>query len=244
MKSISAILILFIITTTLNAQNTPNYIANDSELIASTIDVTTIKTVKFTESKPDSRIKKVYYESGQLKSENHFVSSTIKRFHGKQTYWNENGKISSEVNFKNGKKEGSAKYYWENSQLKRHDVYENGVLRNGKCWDKKGKKIKYTKYNSPPEFLGGKKALATYFSKNLQYPTKSRNASCRGKVIVGLKIEKDGTISNVSVVKGVNLVLNTEAKRVVNNMPNWKPALINGVVTTSEISIPIVFFRN
>ncbi len=244
MKSISAVLVLFIITTTLYAQNTANYIVNESELITSTIEVTTIKTVKFTDPKPNGRIKKVYYESGQLKSENHFISSTIKRFHGKQTYWHENGKISSGIYFKNGKKDGSAKYYWENGQLKRHDVYQNGVLKNGKCWDEKGKKIKYTKYNTHAEFPGGKKALASYFLKNLQYPTKSRNASCRGKVIVSVKIEKDGSISDVSVVKGVNLVLNNEAKRVVKNMPNWKPALRNGVAVNYEISIPIVFFRN
>ena len=244
MKSISAVLILFIISTSLYAQNTPNDIVNDAELITSTIGIVNPKTIKFTEPKANGKIKKVYYKSGQLKSENHFISSTIKKFHGKQSYWFENGEISSEIYFKNGKKEGSAKYYWDNGQIKRHDVYENGILKNGKCWNETGKKIKYTKYNTQPEFPGGNKALATYFSKNLQYPTKSKNASCRGKVIVNIQIEKDGSVSNVSVIKGVNLVLNKEAKRVVSNMPNWKPALLNGKPINDSLTLPIVFFRN
>ena len=101
-----------------------------------------------------------------------------------------------------------------------------------------------TKINSQPRFPGGHEELAKYLSKNIRYPRNSENSSSRGKVIVCSKIEKNGKISNVAIVKGVNKILNKEAKRVVINMPNWKPALKNGKATSTLLNLPIVFFRN
>lgn len=98
--------------------------------------------------------------------------------------------------------------------------------------------------NSQPEFQGGHKELAKYLSKNLKYPRNSNHSSTRGKVIVCFKVEEDGEISDVNIVEGVNKILNKEAKRVVMNMPNWKPAFENGVSVSNVLIIPIVFFRN
>jgi len=100
------------------------------------------------------------------------------------------------------------------------------------------------KINSQAQFPGGLKELAKYLTKNIKYPRNSRTSSSRGKVIVCFTIEKDGKISNVQIVKGVNKILNKEAKRVVSNMPNWKPALENGIAVNTKLNIPIVFFRN
>jgi len=100
------------------------------------------------------------------------------------------------------------------------------------------------KTNSQPEFPGGNKGLAKYLTKNIKYPRNSRNSSSRGKVIVCFTVEKEGGISDVKILKGVNKILNKEAKRVVENMPNWKPAFENGVAISTLLRIPIVFFRN
>jgi len=97
---------------------------------------------------------------------------------------------------------------------------------------------------SQPEFPGGNRELASYLSKNIKYPRNSRTASCRGKVIICFKVENNGTITEVKVTKGVNKILNKEAKRVVKNMPNWKPAIKNGKSVSEILTIPIVFFRN
>jgi len=98
--------------------------------------------------------------------------------------------------------------------------------------------------NSQPEFHGGHTELAKYLSKNLKYPRNSSHSSTRGKVIVSFKVEEDGEISDVNIVEGVNKILNKEAKRVVENMPNWKPAFENGTSVSNVLIIPIVFFRN
>ena len=200
--------------------------------------------LKFTDSITNQVIEQRHYKSGQIKSENYFVSNSVKRFHGKQTYWNENGIINSEIYYKSGKKHGSFITYWESGQLKRQDFYKNGIFKEGFCWNKEGVNIEHSKYRIQPEFPGGTKGLADYLSKNIKYPRNSRTASIRGKVIVYFNVEKDGEISNVKINKGVNLVLNNEAKRVVENMPNWKPGLRDGNVIASEVNIPIVFLRN
>lgn len=100
------------------------------------------------------------------------------------------------------------------------------------------------KLNSQPEFPGGTKELSKYLSKNIKYPRNSRTSSSRGKVIVCFKVKKSGEVSEVKIVKGVNQILNKEAKRVVANMPNWKPAFKNGNAISTVLRIPIVFFRN
>ena len=100
------------------------------------------------------------------------------------------------------------------------------------------------KLNTQPKFPGGSKELANYLSNNIKYPRNSRNSSSRGRVIVCFKVEKNGEISEVKIVKGVNQVLNKEAKRVVTNMPNWEPAFENGSAISTVLRIPIVFFRN
>lgn len=243
MRSISIALMLFFITKIVYAQNIPSYI--DTSLEVSTIGVTAKNNFdKLKDSSTNQAIEIKYFESGQIKSENHFVSNTVKKFQGKQTYWYENGKISSEIYYKNGKKHGSFMTYWESGQLKRQDFYKNGVFTEGFCWNKDGINIEHTKYKIQPKFPGNSNSLATYLSKNIKYPRNSRTASIRGKVIVSFKVEKDGTISNVGIIKGVNLVLNKEAKRVVENMPNWLPAMLDGNAISQVISIPIVFLRN
>ena len=100
------------------------------------------------------------------------------------------------------------------------------------------------KINSQPEFPGGNKELVKYLTENIKYPRNSSNSSSRGKVIVCFKVEINGEISDVKVVKGVNKILNKEAKRVVSMMPNWKPAYEDGIAISKVFSLPIVFFRN
>ena len=104
--------------------------------------------------------------------------------------------------------------------------------------------ISSKKINSQPTFPGGAKGLSKYLTNNIKYPRNPRNLSCKGKVIVSFKIEKDGAITEVKVIKGTNKILNKEAKRVVSNMPNWKPAVENGIAVNTKLNIPIVFFRN
>ena len=89
-----------------------------------------------------------------------------------------------------------------------------------------------------PEFKGD---LALYFKKNLDYPEDSRTNKVQGTVLVEFTVNKDGTISNVHVLKGVSKELNKECVDVVENMPEWKPGKVNGVKVKVKYIIPIKF---
>lgn len=90
-------------------------------------------------------------------------------------------------------------------------------------------------------FIGGDGAMASYIKSNLVYPTKSYYNHIEGTVIISAEIGWDGSISNIKVKQSVNEELDKEAKRVVTNMPRWKPASKEGSYIRSTVEIPIKF---
>lgn len=92
-----------------------------------------------------------------------------------------------------------------------------------------------------PEFPGGTIALKKYLSENVEYPKKALRKRIQGKVIVKFVIEKNGSISNVSVIKSVHPLLDAEAARVVGKMPNWQPGENGGKVVRSYFTLPVDF---
>ena len=61
-----------------------------------------------------------------------------------------------------------------------------------------------------------------------------------GKVYVDFIVEKDGTITNISIIRDVGHETGEEAKRVLNNMPNWKPAKIGGKIVRCNLAMPMI----
>lgn len=93
-------------------------------------------------------------------------------------------------------------------------------------YDKKSPKSKgviYDVVDQMPSFPGGNAALMIYLSNNVKYPTKAQEKNKRRHVVVKFVVEKDGSITNVSVMKSVEPTLDREAVRVVRKMPKWNP---------------------
>ena len=104
------------------------------------------------------------------------------------------------------------------------------------------------KYDKPfsvadimPGFPGGEAALYRFLSEKLRYPPLAARNSIEGKVHVRFVIEKDGTVTNASVMKGIGYGCDEEAVRVVNEMPKWIPGEINGVRVPVFSSIAVNF---
>jgi periplasmic protein TonB len=91
------------------------------------------------------------------------------------------------------------------------------------------------------QFVGGNSALAKYLQQNLRYPPEAQRRGITGKVFVNFVILKTGEIYNVTVPKETERVLIDEAKRIVRQMPKWKPAMIKGEPVNSEMVLPITF---
>ena len=92
-----------------------------------------------------------------------------------------------------------------------------------------------------PEYPGGQKALFAYLSENIRYPQIAKENKIEGRVIVGFVVEKDGSISNVEVVRSVDPSLDKEALRVIKSMPRWKPGKIRGKPVRVKYTVPVNF---
>lgn len=90
-------------------------------------------------------------------------------------------------------------------------------------------------------FPGGQGALMKWLNSNLRYPELAQQNNVQGKVIVKFTVEKDGSISNPVVVRGVDKELDKEALRVVRKMPKWSPGKNNGAAVRSYFTLPVTF---
>jgi protein TonB len=96
-----------------------------------------------------------------------------------------------------------------------------------------------------PEFPGGgEAALVQWIAKSTVYPEIAKENQIQGKVFVGFVIEKDGSVSDVKTLRGVDPYLDKEAIRVVKSMPKWKPGSQRGKPVRVSFQVPIVFRLN
>ena len=92
-----------------------------------------------------------------------------------------------------------------------------------------------------PAFPGGDVALMRYLQENVHYPTIALENDVQGRVVVGFVVEKDGSITDVRVIKSQDPALDHEAVRVVKSMPRWTPGKIDGAAVRVEYQVPVVF---
>ena len=92
-----------------------------------------------------------------------------------------------------------------------------------------------------PLFPGGPAALMKYLSENTKYPVVAQENGVQGRVTVQFVVEKDGSISDVHVLRGVDPSLDKEAVRVVKSMPRWTPGKQNGITVRVNYRVPVLF---
>ena len=92
-----------------------------------------------------------------------------------------------------------------------------------------------------PCFRGGKTELIKFIQSNLVYPQEAISAGVEGKVFVEFYIEKDGSVTNGKVLKGIGYGCDEEALRVVGLMPKWRPCKVRGESVRVRQTLPITF---
>jgi TonB family protein len=93
-----------------------------------------------------------------------------------------------------------------------------------------------------PEYPdGGMKGMMEFVSKNIKYPVNAVKNRIEGRVVIQFVVEKDGSITNEKVIKGVNPELDEEALRVYRLMPKWKPGMQRGKAVRVKYTSPILF---
>lgn len=93
-----------------------------------------------------------------------------------------------------------------------------------------------------PEFPdGGMAGLMKYLAANIRYPESAKKAGKQGRVIVQFVVCKDGSITNVGTLRGVDPALDAEAIRVISAMPKWKPGRQRGKDVDVKFTAPVMF---
>lgn len=92
-----------------------------------------------------------------------------------------------------------------------------------------------------PAFPGGQAALMQFLARSIKYPTIAQKNKEQGKVIIQMIIGKDGSMSDIRVIKGVSPTLDAEAIRVISNMPKWEPGMDKGKAISVKYTVPVTF---
>ena len=92
-----------------------------------------------------------------------------------------------------------------------------------------------------PEFPGGEIELMKFISRNVKYPDDAKEAGKAGRVIVKFVIDKDGSISDATILRSVYPSIDAEALRVVNAMPKWNPGKVKGEPVKVKYTLPLTF---
>jgi protein TonB len=92
-----------------------------------------------------------------------------------------------------------------------------------------------------PSFPGGPSALMQYLSSNIKYPVVAEENGVQGRVVCTFVVERDGSITDVRVIRSVDPSLDKEAVRVVKSMPKWIPGKQNGSAVRVKYTVPVTF---
>ena len=92
-----------------------------------------------------------------------------------------------------------------------------------------------------PEFPGGMSALMKFLSDNIKYPVIAQENGIQGRVITTFVVERDGSITDINVVRGQDPSLDKEAIRVIKTMPRWKPGQQRGKPVRVRFTLPVQF---
>lgn len=234
------VLLIFISSINLFAQDTI-YLNKKYKTINNKDQASYLRVIKQDPGNSKHVIKQTFFKNGKFSSEvvysNYYGKKKVLE---KNTIWYENGQIHIESTFKKGKKDGYFISYWENGQVKRKDLYKKGKLTEGTCYNISGDKVPYYNFEIHPEFPGGREALKKYLIKNIN--KSNTPSSSKGKSVkVRFSIDTDGSIRDVKVVKGIDPNSDYQAKKAIQNMPNWKPAIQDGKKVRTKRTIPITF---
>ena len=92
-----------------------------------------------------------------------------------------------------------------------------------------------------PQFPGGNVAMMKFLADNIKYPVEAQEKGLEGRVIANFVVEKDGSITDLKIVRGIDPLLDNEALRIIKMMPDWEPGKQKGEKVRVRFTLPTVF---
>jgi TonB family protein len=211
------------------------------------------------------KLVKVFYENGKPQSELFFVEFDFMSQKDQQmkirSYWDESGNVIVEKGngicncslspfsdsdviekgsvvkeLKNGEWTGSS----ENDHTTFIELYEKGNLKKG-VQSSGGENYEYSRIESLPMTEGGNEILAKHFGSVMRYPAAARRNGTEGKVFVQFRIQNDGSLTEINLVKGIGSGCDEEALKVIKTSPKWNPGMKRGRPVKYRYTLPIMF---
>ena len=93
-------------------------------------------------------------------------------------------------------------------------------------------------------FPGGDASMTDYLKDNMVYPKEAGRKDIQGRVIVSFTVDETGKVTDPDVIRSIHPLLDTEAIRLVKNMPDWEPEKMNGKPISSVQTTHIIFMNN
>jgi antitoxin component YwqK of YwqJK toxin-antitoxin module len=160
---------------------------------------------------------------------------------GRWVIYNDNFKVIAEGAIVNGKQNGEWTGFDANG-VKTTGIYKNGTLVSGNLFANDNKVYENCKdFDTQASFCGGEEKLGNFLSRNTRHSKSIQSKNIDGSVLMNFIIEKDGSLSNIKVAKGISADIDAEAVRVLENSPKWQPGVLYGVARRVSYMLPISF---
>ena len=195
---------------------------------------------------PDKNGKGIFYfESGGISSKGNFTDD---KEEGPWVFYSEDGNVSSKGSYKNAEPNGIWVFYDQDGKDSSvvdiaGKMYKN-IYISSKSKSVNDQFNKFYPLSEEAKFPGEEEnALGIFINKNIKYPQSEKKRRITGTSYVSFIIEKDGSISDIKVIKGIpnGEGCDQEAIRVVSMMPKWIPGKIYGTPVKVKLNLPIKF---
>ncbi|GEO04249.1 hypothetical protein AAE02nite_19130 [Adhaeribacter aerolatus] len=225
------------------SQTDPEYFGQKFNLLPGKEGAAYYKVTEFTDKGKSSKTEITYFITGEKHAETNFIKTPEGVFfpEGLAQKWHKNGQLYYTTQYRQGKKEGQAVGYYASGQLKRRENFIKGELKVGECFNEDGTAVSFYPHEELPEFPGGPNALLKFLTNNLRYPAAALRDKEQGVVVVQVIIDETGKFISSEVVKKVSSSLDREALRVARAMPDFKPAMEEGVPRAYVHALPFRF---
>lgn len=153
-----------------------------------------------------------------------------------------NGQRRSTGSYQADRPSGEWHYYYSTGQPAAVETIQPGQPNALTLYNEDGSRyVGLPQRREAPEFPGGEMALLEYLARHTNYPREARRKGITGKVYVSYTVGEDGRVGQVRVLRGLSPDADNEAKRVVANLPRFRPGREYNVPTSFTYTVPIYF---
>lgn len=196
------------------------------------------------EKSGDSALVKTYFADGKISSQGVFLKYRTKkqeRLGVHTAYYRDTNLVYLKMYYEQGRMV-ERRGFFKSGQVKRVEKFDaEGKVADGKCFNEDGSARTFTPHEKMPEFPGGEQAMLQFLVENIKYPKLARENGIQGRVVVQFVVEKDGSLSNLVILKDIGAGCGEEAVRVVSMMPRWSPGMQDDHPVRVKFWLPIKF---